>query len=280
MTSFTDAEAVTDEAEKAAANQILDAFASFGKWEQTLSKYSTVQPGSPLAKDDALLQSYPVSQFAYAQLIVAFGCLQSLRQMLVNENADTVHVTAGPYGPYALVRNALDSAAGALWLLEPANSKLRIKRRIIAQMGEIHLAHQFRKEVGIPYRTWGKNYRARIQQVSDLAGIGSLDVEKLKMPTTSSILKDLERLHREPTISWLGAWQLCSGHAHGKQWATLMSNELTEISRTATDLGAEFRITVSYGNLALVMASTAKMMQVACERYSMLAKEQPAATAG
>ncbi|MDP9933826.1 hypothetical protein J2T11_000150 [Paenarthrobacter nicotinovorans] len=276
MTSFTDAEAVTDEAERAAVGEILSAFVSFREWEATLSQYSTVQHSSPLSTDDAALQSFPVSQFAYAQLVVAFGCLQSLRQMMVDEDGENIHVTSGPYGPYTLIRNALDSAACALWLLEPANSKLRIKRRIMVQMGEIHLAFQFRQEMNLPSHQWNRDYRARMQEVADQANIGTFDVSRNKMPQTTSMLKSLERLNTAPLISWLGAWQLCSGHAHGKQWATLMSNELTEIARSATDLGAQYRITLSYANLALVMASTAAMIQVACERYSLLAKTAPA----
>ncbi|WP_369744491.1 hypothetical protein [Paenarthrobacter sp. AMU7] len=145
----------------------------------------------------------------------------------------------------------------------------------MAQMSEIHLAFQFRQELNLPAHQWNRNYRARMQDVADKAGIGTFDVTRNKMPPTTSMLKSLERLHKEPGISWLGAWQLCSGHAHGKQWATLMSNELTEIARSATDLGAEYRITLSYANLALVMTSAAEMIQVACERYSLLAKSQP-----
>ncbi|KIA73440.1 hypothetical protein ANMWB30_23670 [Arthrobacter sp. MWB30] len=277
MTSFTDAEAVTDAAEHTAVGEILTAFASFREWDATLSQYSTVQANSPLSIDDAALQSFPVSQFAYAQLVVAFGCLESLRRMLVDEVEERIHVTSGPYGPYALVRNALDSAACALWLLEPANSKLRIKRRIMAQMSEIHLAFQFRQEMNFPAHQWNRDYRARMQEVADNANIGPFDVSKRKMPATTAILKSLERLKRQPGVSWLGAWQLCSGHAHGKQWATLMSNELTEISRSASDLGAEYRITLSYASLAHVMAATTTMMQVACERYTLLAKTPPAA---
>ncbi|MDJ0356395.1 hypothetical protein [Paenarthrobacter sp. PH39-S1] len=228
-----------------------------------------------MAKDNAKAPNYPVSQFAYSQLVVAFGCLRSLRQMLVvDEDDNSANITSGPYGPYALVRNALDSTACALWLLNPANSKLRVNRRVIAQMGENHNAYQFRMEMAFPAHQWIRNYTKMMQEVADLAGIGSVDVKKLKIPQTTAMLKDLERLHEDPDISWLGAWQLSSGHAHGKQWATLMSNELTEVARTATDLGAAYGVTVSYGSLALVLAATVEMMKVACERYTHLATAQ------
>ncbi|WP_160147658.1 hypothetical protein [Arthrobacter sp. TS-15] len=39
MTSFTDARAVTDEAENSAVSRVLSAFDSFREWEATLSGY-------------------------------------------------------------------------------------------------------------------------------------------------------------------------------------------------------------------------------------------------
>lgn len=263
---------MTDSRENDAVRSILGFFKSFRQWEETLGKYKNVSQESDLAGDDRATPHFPISQFAYAQLVIAFGCLQSLEDMIVDENDAHFHVAAGPYGPYALVRNAMDTAACALWLLQPVNSKLRIKRRITAQMGDIHNAMEFRKEVSAPAQRWAADYTTRMQEVADGAGIGQVVVRKLKMPSMTSILRSIEHLHQQPVISWLGAWQLCSGHAHGKQWATLTSNELEELQRTANDLGAEFRITISYGSLAVVLEATASLLQAACERYSELAK--------
>jgi hypothetical protein len=142
-------------------------------------------------------------------------------------------------------------------------------------MAEIHNAFQFRLELSLPAYEWARDYKRRMQEVADEANLGRLDVNKLKLPPTSTILKNLERHQEEPLMSWLGAWQLCSGHAHGKQWATLMSNELSEIARTATELGAEYKVTVSYGSLAVVTTSASKLIKAACERYSNLAKARP-----
>lgn len=272
MPLFTEPFPVNDESEKAAVQRILGSLSSFREWEPTLGKYSDTQLNSQLQTDDAAVPNYPVSQFAYAQLVVAFGCLDSLRRMIVEEDDDTVHLSAGPYGPYALVRNAMDSAALALWMLEPVNSKLRVKRRITAQMAEIQNALQFRVEMDLPAKSWAKAYRERMQEVWDQADVGTHDVRKLAMPTTTKLLRNLERLHDKSGISWLGAWQLSSGHAHGKQWATLMSNEMEEMDRTANDLGAEFKITISYANFSLVMTSCEHLMQVACQRYTELAR--------
>ena len=272
MTLFTEPFPVTDESEIAAVDRILSSLSSFRGWERTLSKYSGPQGGSQLEEDDAAIPNFPVSQYVYAQLVVAFGCMESLHRMMVNEDETTVQMAAGPYGPYALVRNAIDSAAVALWLLEPANSKLRIKRRITAQMAEIHNALQFRVEMDLPAGSWADAYRERMQEVWDQSGLQSHDVLKLEMPTATSILRNLERLHQQPAISWLGAWQLSSGHAHGKQWATLMSNEMDEIARTANELGAEFTITLSYKNFSMVTTSAEHLIQASCKRYTELAK--------
>lgn len=139
-------------------------------------------------------------------------------------------------------------------------------------MSEIQNALQFRTEMDFPAGKWANAYRDRMQEVWNPADIGLCDVRRLKLPSTTALLRNLERLHKNPAISWLGAWQLSSGHAHGKQWATLMSNELDEIARTANDLGAAFKITISYEKFALVMKSAEHLIQAACTRYTELAK--------
>lgn len=271
MSLFREPEEVNDASELEFVRHILNYFKHFDEWESTLSKYRAAAPGSRLLSDDALTPHYPASQFAYAQIMVAFGSLQSLERMLVAEQQTTIHVATSPFGPYALVRNALDSAACAMWLLDPLNSKLRVKRRIQAQMAEIHSALQFRDEADLPARGWAKDYRRRMQEVADESGLGIVDVAKLKMPPTTRILQSIERHNKDP-FSWLAAWQLCSGHAHGKQWAALMTHELQQMKGTATETGAEYKMTVSYGSLALVMRAAWRLMHAVCERYTVLAK--------
>jgi hypothetical protein len=83
----------------------------------------------------------------------------------------------------------------------------------------------------------------------------------------TEILKNLERLHAGGIFPWLAAWQLSSGHAHGKQWAQISSNELEEIEGTRTATGARFQMTIRYGMLAAVLFEAVLLLEAAGSRY-------------
>lgn len=275
MTIERGATTVDEPSEIEASHNILTYFKEFDGWQETLSSYALSQANSAFAIDDPKMPTFPVSQYAYSQIMGAFGVLEALKSMMIKEDGETPQITAGPYGIYTLVRNAIDSAALALWLLEPENSKLRVKRRLKAQMDEISNTAKFRDEAGIPSREWAKEYRLRMQQVAEQAEVGAGEISKWRLPSMTRILNDIERRSEpEPGLSWLAAWQLCSGHAHGKQWAILMSNELSELPGTATDIGATYWNTASYAHIDLVLHAARNLIRTVCFRYTALAKDR------
>lgn len=264
---------VDDKAEIDASHRIIVYFNEFREWQETFATYMTAQPNSPLFGDDSKMPTFPVSQYAYSQIMGAFGVLDALESMMVKTDEVQKQLIAGPYGIYPLIRNALDSAALAVWLLEPLNSKLRIKRRLRAQMDEIWNAAKFREAVGAPSHPWAKSYRLRMQEVADATGSGTGTISNWRVPAMTKILKDIERHNDEGKgHSWLAAWQLCSGHAHGKQWAILASNELNELPGTATEIGATFWNTASYMHIDLSLHAARNLIHTACERYTELSK--------
>ncbi|PPB50521.1 hypothetical protein C4K88_01085 [Arthrobacter pityocampae] len=238
---------------------------------EKFSKYANVAPGSALAADDARSPHHSVPQYAHSQVTVALGCLESLSAMIVREDADSVSLVAGPFGAYALVRNAMDAAATALWLLEPENGTLRIKRRILLGVDEVRHEYSFHQARG---RSWGDNSkkrRARLSEVSKQAGLVGWNPLKAEMPSMTKILKQLERLHDDVTLPWLPAWQLASGHAHGKLWAQLVSHEMTEITGTRTATGASYKVRIRYVMLAALLGEAVQLVETAASRYVQLA---------
>lgn len=264
--------AVDDQDEHKAASHILHFFKDFEAWEKTLEENKNVQPASGFADDDARCPHYPVSHLAYQQVLVAFGSLLSLKHMIVNDSGEIPEVSGLPFGPYALVRNAMDSAAQALWLMEPMNSKLRVKRRITAQLTDIGFSQQFRLEAGFAAGVWAAEYRARMLEVATEAKLDTRGFDKWKQKPMTEMLRALDRHNDVKGLTWLASWQLCSGHAHGKQWATLSTHDLVEIPGTSSDVGAEFTVLIKYGSLALVLHSAWALLQVTCRRYTQLAR--------
>jgi hypothetical protein len=195
------------------------------------------------------------------------GCVASLKQMLVRESEDRIHMVASPFGAYALVRNALDAAAVALWLLEPGSGTLRIKRRIMLGVDEVSKGAALRQTMDQP-STKAKR-RTRLKEVAELAGLAGWNPlsKEARLPTTTQILTNLERLHSNTVLPWLAAWQLASGPAHGKQWAQLASNDLDMVEGTRTATGARFQVTIRYGMLAALLFEAVQLMEAAGARY-------------
>lgn len=242
--------------------------------DEALTPLLDPQDGSRLCRDDERIEHYPVSGYASGQLAVASGCIASLKQMMVRESETRVDMLASPFGAYTLIRNSLDAAVVALWLLEPVNGTLRIKRRIMLGVDEISNTAAFRVAMGQPSPK--QKRRARMQEVAILAGLGSWNPlsKSAKLPSTTQMLTEIERWHPNAVMPWLAAWQLASGHAHGKLWAHLASHELQEVGGTRTETGAHFRMTIRYGMLTAVLFEAVQLLETAGKRYIELSSRQ------
>lgn len=239
----------------------------------------TVKPGSRLAGDDARIPSRPVSSYGYAQLLAALGCLESLERMIVRDDGGTINMSVGPYGVYALIRNALDSAASALWLLEPG-STLRVKRRLLLDVDEVRNAAAFRRSMNQEWSEWKQIEHARIQQLSVSAGMEDWNPLMEKSPSRTSILQSLQCHQNDDVMPWLAAWQLASGHAHGMSWADFVSHRMDEVPGTETNVVPTFTVTVQYGMLAVLLFEAVQLIETAGRRYGELASMDRASVQG
>lgn len=265
--------AVDDPEEMRYSQWILSLFDQAAVVDNALMPLMNPEVGSRLHADDASVPNYDVSGYAVGQLSAATGCIASLKMMVIQESDGKSEMVAGPFGAYALVRNALDAAAVALWLLDPVNGKLRVKRRLQLAVDEVDKSAAFRQAMGL--RTTKAKLRARLKEVAVQAGLEDWNPLRNELPSTTKILKDIERLHSQSILPWLAAWQLASGHAHGKQWAYVASHELEKVKGTETEVGAHFQMTIHYGMLAALLFETVRLLETAATRYSELAKATP-----
>lgn len=238
---------------------------------ESLEAVSKPEPGSRLDRDDQRVPTRRVSNYAHSQMVVATGCLESLERMISRETEDEVSLSIAPYGYFALIRNAIDCLASALWLMEPVNGTLRIKRLLMLHGDEVDKAAAFRSSVGTEFRKYKRDQRARIREIATEAELGAWNPVKAALPSMTRILKEIERLHGETRFSWLALWQLASGHAHGKTWATLSSHMLEQIPGSEHEYGATFRVTGSYSVLAYFLLEVVRMLELSMRRYQELA---------
>lgn len=242
------------------------------KLSAKVHEHADVAPASRLAADDARTPTQPVSGYGYNQLIAALGCLEALGRMGIRDDGESISLAFSPFGAYALIRNSLDAAASVLWLLEPGSSTLRVKRRLLLGVDEVKNSASFRLSIGRTHSSdWKQARRARLREIADSADLQGWNPLKAEMPSMTSILKELERHHKNVVMPWLPAWQLASGHAHGKMWAQLASHQLDEMTDTRTENGATYKVVIKYGVLAILLFEAVQLLEASGGRYIELA---------
>lgn len=235
-----------------------------------------IQHGSGFAVDNTRLSSFRVPDYASTQLSAALGCIEALEMMITRENSDSLEVRISPYGQYALLRNALDAAVTCLWMLDPVSSTGRLKRRLLLEVDETRNAAALKASQGHPANDWKSKKRARIRELTRQAGIEGWNPLKVDLASTTKMLESIERHHEDPVMPWLAWWQLASGHAHGKSWATLASHQFEEIDGSRDGSSATYRVTANFGVLAGMLFETMKLIRCALQRYQMLAQTRGA----
>ncbi|KSU64774.1 hypothetical protein AS038_15650 [Arthrobacter sp. NIO-1057] len=241
-------------------------------YSQFLDNETAIQHGSGFETDNFRLPSFRVPDYASTQINVALGCIEALEMMITRENDVSVEVRISPYGQFALIRNALDAAVTCLWMLDPVSNTGRLKRRLLLEVDETYKAAAMKASQGQPVAEWKKQKRARIREVANQAGLTAWNPLKADLDTTSKMLRSIERHHVDPVMPWLAWWQLASGHAHGKSWATLASHDREEIDGSRDGDSATYRVTANFGVLAGMLLETMKLIRCALERYQMLAR--------
>ncbi|WP_431710711.1 hypothetical protein [Glutamicibacter uratoxydans] len=251
---------------------IVNLFEHARSMSEALDSEESVDPDSGFFVDNERLPVFRVPDYARSQISVALGCIEALELMVMREGPDTFEIRIFPYGQFALLRNALDSLAVCLWLLDPVSSTGRVKRRLQLEVDETYKGSLLKQTVGQPVKDWKRERRARIRQLAEEAGVVEWNPLKAGLPTTTKMLESIERYHTDPVMPWLGWWQLASGHAHGKMWAKLASHELEEVEGSRDGSSATYRVTANFGMLAGMLFETMKMTRCALERYQTLGR--------
>jgi hypothetical protein len=171
-----------------------------------------VQRRSSLNGDDRRTEPYPLSHAVTRNLLVAIDHLHSLRAALLIANS--LHT----YAPFTLIRSSLEGSINALWLLKPEQRRERLTRHILACRADDRDQNTMAGCLDEPPATSREDWIERLIAECDL------DRHRVRggIPSFGSIVKtvDKETWCDGDNIGELG-WRMCSGMAHGKEWATL-----------------------------------------------------------
>ncbi|MGN5381019.1 hypothetical protein ACQ4WX_39350 [Streptomyces lasalocidi] len=152
----------------------------------------TVEPGSPLAGDDAKTAPYHVSQLAWQALLVSSDHLHCLRRSLIGDSPSkhitfTMHI----YAQATLLRGAYENAARAVWLLAPKVRLTRIQRRLSLHMDDNKHSDRMHE---LMEQTPARPLADRTQHLVDLAKAAGMEESTLPKAIRFPGFKEMVRV--------------------------------------------------------------------------------------
>ena len=202
-----------------------------------LGRGAEVQPGSRLASDDAATSPVQMSHVTRACLTQAVDHLEALRQWIF------VARVVPTWATFTVARGAIENAATAVWLQSNDDQSVRVRRRIKVRVRDIRHGQDFMDHLGDPPPRPAEQRLEELVTMGRAFGVDRGDV----LGRTVGYRAILAEAGREtPVLSDdgpLAMWRMCSGVAHGQQWATLGVLE-REIVATDGDV-VQVRLTAS-----------------------------------
>jgi hypothetical protein len=192
-------------------------FAAVDAWVAVVGRPTPdVEDGSPLAGDAHKSASLQVAHAAWAGFAHSVDHLHALKALILH--AQMLHI----YAPMTLLRAAIENAASAVWLLDPAQRLERLRRRLKLAHHEASEAGQVAKLLPAQVMAGVRTAQERMDEIRALAQQLCLD------PSDVAGRFSYEKVVREAgEATQLGGdltaflWRLTSGFAHGRYWATL-----------------------------------------------------------
>jgi len=227
----------------------IDPDVMFGAVDQWLAMTgrptAAVEPGSPLAGDARRSPELQVAHAAYSAIVNAVDHLHALKTLI--QDARVVHTHA----PFTLLRAATEASATAVWLLDPPSRQERLRRRLKLGRHEAWEAGKARELM--PQHVLGSVRSAgeRIEAIKALARTN--DIEPSEVCGQFSYEQVVRRAGDTTKLGGDMAallWRLCSGFAHGREWAALGFLERRELEKVADVVSLQ--LTSDVGRVLLI----------------------------
>lgn len=196
-----------------------------------MNHWPATEPGSVLFNNDETTRPFPTSFEARYLLLVAADNLIGLRNMLIESGeGGALTMNLFPFAPYTLLRNAIECAGTALWLIEPTERHQRVLRTAQFALEDAKKNRAALTAMGGNGDTTFDRKKGFIEKmIEPFAELSWKNVNDgfsvTGMLTVVGALPQLEGLNP------LGKWQIASGMAHGKRWAGLLLSDLREASK-------------------------------------------------
>ncbi|MDQ1305673.1 MAG: hypothetical protein QG671_1505 [Actinomycetota bacterium] len=171
--------------------------------------------GSSLAGDDQRSAPFRLSHAALLSYSTGADHLEAIRFMIQDGKRTQ------PWASHTLVRGALENFATAVWLIAPKKRNERLTRRFQLAMYDVKNSNKVQRigsEVSPPDTSNSDQPQKQIEELADALGISHATINR--WPGHGKIVSQAALDAGFEPIDFELVWSLCSGMAHGMDWAT------------------------------------------------------------
>jgi hypothetical protein len=130
--------------------------------------------------------------------------------------------------PFSLVRGSLENLSAAFWILHPKARHQRIERILRWHAKNFHEQYMALEPRGLLDEAQRDVKLAKLDAVATPRGVSTQDV-RAGYRSSRAVRYAEEHCRSELPLLF---WQLCSGYAHGRQWAYLGMSEQQHFATT------------------------------------------------
>lgn len=191
-----------------------------------------VAVGTRLHRVDAALRPYELSAAVQRSLSASSDHLHTL--MVLFTKGEAQHT----YSPFTIVRGSLEALVQGLYGLGSRSTHTMVQRSLHLEYSNVKNAHSFSRKFG----TLDPDDKrlGRLEARATTAGVKPSSLkEALRY---SHIIETVDDEHATDGLM-MAIWQLTSGIAHNKSWATVALTDRQEIEGTRDEIGASFHLT-------------------------------------
>jgi hypothetical protein len=211
-----------------------------------------VRAGSSLMGDDNISPALPLSYYLRYLLTAAADNFSAIRSMLImNEVGAHTNLALHPFAPYTLVRNVIECAGTAYWVLSPSSRPKRIHRHAMLELDDAKKSLSALNQYG---GSGDRTYARRVELIKAMIARYPNDITWKNVTdgfSVTSALREVGTASAFASVNPLGAWQLASGMAHGKRWAGLILSDKEPFKNGPND--DTYMVTGSYKHLCWLM---------------------------
>ncbi|MBM0128054.1 hypothetical protein [Pimelobacter simplex] len=180
-----------------------------------------VLPRTALAGDNAATAPFQTTHAVMQLLNAGIDNLNGVRHLVFGRpGTEPLSAVLHQSAHFVLARGAIENLATAIWLIGPRSRADRVERVLRWHAKNVHDQHAATDPLGL---TGGRTKAEKYAQLEELMLKATGQPRPLgKGYRMTDVLADVDRRTGDDQhLSTLFIWQLCSGFAHARPWASL-----------------------------------------------------------